>query len=264
MTRFGRNIADAFTGWNIALHAGSIASTALLAATPADSKTNDFFQRHDPLGTAFGDTAFIVGLFWHLGIGLGIYVSGLTRADEETIGAGAAAIQAVGTTVLITTAQKFFSGRRAPIRTRCGLLCEGSFPRTTDSLDFRFDFWTSGFREGRFYWPSGHTATAFAFVSALAAYFPKRAWIRWAGYTVAALIGLGMISGASHWLSDVVAGAMIGHAIGWSTGRGFRAEFDYRFGEKPVRTEAPTGSVRWRIAPVALGEGAGIAVQFTH
>jgi hypothetical protein len=58
--------------------------------------------------------------------------------------------------------------------------------------------------------------------AALTAYYPDELWIPFLGYPVAALIGFGMMVRDSHWASDLVAGALLGHAIGYSVGAGFR------------------------------------------
>jgi membrane-associated phospholipid phosphatase len=60
--------------------------------------------------------------------------------------------------------------------------------------------------------PSGHTTTSFALAAVLAARFPRQAWIF---YGVAALVGVGRVVGGSHYPSDVLAGVVLGLAVGW-------------------------------------------------
>jgi membrane-associated phospholipid phosphatase len=60
--------------------------------------------------------------------------------------------------------------------------------------------------------PSGHTTTSFALAAVLASRFPRQAWIF---YTLAGLVGLGRVMGGSHYPSDVLAGALLGLAVGW-------------------------------------------------
>jgi hypothetical protein len=38
-------------------------------------------------------------------------------------------------------------------------------------------------------------------------------------------MGYAMIDGNIHWASDVVAGVLIGHAIGWTVGSDFRTRY---------------------------------------
>jgi membrane-associated phospholipid phosphatase len=62
--------------------------------------------------------------------------------------------------------------------------------------------------------PSGHTAVAFCFASILSEYYPKH---RTLFYLLAILVGVGRLKIPSHFLSDVVAGAVIGLFIGKAT-----------------------------------------------
>jgi membrane-associated phospholipid phosphatase len=71
--------------------------------------------------------------------------------------------------------------------------------------------------------PSGHTANAFSAVAALfsiwRAHSPGSVAPYWAlaiGGTLAAGVGVGRVLGGDHFPSDVLAGALIGSAIGWA------------------------------------------------
>ena len=68
-----------------------------------------------------------------------------------------------------------------------------------------------GFRRGAAgsSFPSNHTAIAFALVTPFAQQYDMP-WL----YGAAALTGLGRLPGRQHWLSDVVAGGLVGYAIG--------------------------------------------------
>jgi membrane-associated phospholipid phosphatase len=61
--------------------------------------------------------------------------------------------------------------------------------------------------------PSGHTTTSFALAAVLAARFPRQAWIF---YSLASLVGLGRLVSGSHYPSDVLAGVILGLAVGWA------------------------------------------------
>ena len=60
--------------------------------------------------------------------------------------------------------------------------------------------------------PSGHSVTAFALAYVLSLTYPKGSPIF---YTLAALVALSRVYLASHFLSDVVAGAALGLFAGW-------------------------------------------------
>ena len=59
--------------------------------------------------------------------------------------------------------------------------------------------------------PSGHTSNAFTLASVASAHYGKSVGIP--AYGLASLIGLSRIRGNAHWLSDVVAGAALGHLV---------------------------------------------------
>ncbi|MBI3610483.1 MAG: phosphatase PAP2 family protein [Nitrospirae bacterium] len=61
--------------------------------------------------------------------------------------------------------------------------------------------------------PSGHTTQAFAVASVIAAYYDPL-WVQTTAYGVAALVGFARIDHDAHFTSDVVAGALIGSAVG--------------------------------------------------
>jgi membrane-associated phospholipid phosphatase len=58
--------------------------------------------------------------------------------------------------------------------------------------------------------PSGHATSVFAVATVLGAVYPR---LRWPLYTLAAAIALGRVYLARHYLSDIVAGALIGLVI---------------------------------------------------
>jgi membrane-associated phospholipid phosphatase len=61
--------------------------------------------------------------------------------------------------------------------------------------------------------PSGETTQAFAIASVIAAH-SESSWAKAAAWGGASLVGLGRIGLDGHWASDVVAGALIGAAVG--------------------------------------------------
>ena len=59
--------------------------------------------------------------------------------------------------------------------------------------------------------PSGHTATCFALAVILSARFPRYSWLF---YGLSAGVGIGRVLAGSHYLSDVMAAAILGLLVG--------------------------------------------------
>lgn len=83
-------------------------------------------------------------------------------------------------------------------------------PRTTLSP---WEYLGPSFDSDLHSFPSGHTATSFALAAVLASRFPRQAWLF---YLLAALVGVGRVAGGSHYPSDVLAGVLLGVAVGWT------------------------------------------------
>jgi membrane-associated phospholipid phosphatase len=66
---------------------------------------------------------------------------------------------------------------------------------------------------GRQSFPSGHTTQAFAVASVIAEHY-ESPWVDAASYGAASIVGYARILHNAHFLSDVLAGAMIGTAVG--------------------------------------------------
>jgi membrane-associated phospholipid phosphatase len=257
LTGLLENTGASFVGWNALYHAGGVMATVGLAASDVDADIQEAFQRHDPLGgQVVGDIVYVGGYIAPLATGVSLWIAGLADADQELIGAGSAAIQAVAVTSLVVGAEKLLTGRRGPLQPDCAVRCNDPADRTASAGDFALDVWNHDpFATGRTLWPSGHTASAFALVSSLTAYYPDEAWIPAVGYPLAAFIGVGMIEGDHHWPSDVIAGALTGQAIGWTVGSSFRAAVD------GAGDEGRAGGPRLLyVAPVVHGLGAGLRV----
>lgn len=83
------------------------------------------------------------------------------------------------------------------------------------SDQFRFGFmnsnsWWESFSEG---WPSGHTMIALAMAIAIHPFLKSKLW-RYLNIVYPIVVALSVAT-AFHWISDVIAGALIGVVIGW-------------------------------------------------
>lgn len=72
---------------------------------------------------------------------------------------------------------------------------------------------TYDYGKGGASYPSGHTTQAFAIASVIASHYESR-WVKTAAYGLAGLVGWARIETDVHYVSDVVAGALIGTLVG--------------------------------------------------
>jgi len=210
--------------------AASAAATALLALTGLDWTLQRFLQQNEPFGNEVSRFFLVWGNFWHVGAAFLLLAWARLRALRPLFTAAAAAAQALLIQVVVVTGLKFLTGRRGPANPD-RIMDSAYFRKTSDPADFAFDFWSNGFFDGRFFWPSGHTATAFSFAAAFTfalswrdagaplRVFAALLWI------LAAFTALAMVDGDFHWTSDVLAGAAIGTLLGAATGRSFRKRY---------------------------------------
>jgi membrane-associated phospholipid phosphatase len=212
----GADLVEAFTGYNLLFYGGAVAATGVMAFGGVDHAIRVGVQR-DLAAPAYGDTAFYAGYIVPAIAAPAVYIVGLAAHDAKTAGAGSAALQALGVTLVATGVLKVATGRAYPLN--------GGDPNASDRLDHpEYAHLFHPFQ--RFWplaaWPSGHTSATISIAAALTAYYPEQSWIPLVGYPVAIAIGFGMMVGDRHWASDVVGGALLGHAIGYSIGRTFR------------------------------------------
>ena len=175
-----------------------------------------------------------------------LYRHGRNHNDAETLGAAYASGQAFLIAFAWQTTLKAFTGRKEPI----GDPEEGVSER---SRGFRFGFLRGGVFHG---WPSGHAMTITAMMTSLTTYYPESRALRWGTVATTAYTVIGVtavLGGRMHWLSDGVAGAMMGIAIGRAVGSYFRARVD---GEAPA-----TAPPRVTIAPLLAPGRTGLALS---
>lgn len=169
--------------------AGAVVLTATLLAdqglrTGLLERRSGSTRKIARIGNLFGDLRHVVPV---LGAGfLAGEVVGSRGLSRAALRAGEAAAIAGG----LAGALKFAVGRQRP---------DGG----GDSDEFRpFGGWHS--------FPSGHTAVAFAVATALAAETPDP-WTDAVLYGLAGVTGFARMHDDRHWLSDVFAGAVVGH-----------------------------------------------------
>lgn len=232
------NLVDAFSGTELLYYAGAIAGTSVLALSGADHEIHLRFHRHIENAT-WNEPANIAGYVLPVLTAPTIWMAGLASGNRTLTGAGSAAIQAFVVTIATTGALKFAVGRPFP-------LLDGEQDHPEHARTFR------PFQNGSGAWPSGHTSGTIAIAAALTAYAPEQRWIPLVGYPLALGIGLGMADRGSHWTSDLLGGALIGHAIGYSIGQNFR---------RRVRSE-PAVARSFAVVPLSGGTGVALRVRW--
>lgn len=246
----GANLAEAFTGTNLLFYGGAVAATGVMAFGGADQALRVGVQQN-LVAPAYADASLYAGYLLPVLVAPGVYLAGLAVHDRKTAGAGSAAVQALVVAILATAVLKVGVGRVYPVN--------GGDPRAPDRLqhpeyahEFR-PFQALNLPTGPA-WPSGHTVGTTAVAAALAGFYPDEPWVPFVGYPVALAVGFGLVVGDRHWASDVLAGALIGHAIGYGTGRAFR---------RRLSAPSATGRSGPEVVPL-LGAGVtGLAVQDT-
>jgi hypothetical protein len=62
--------------------------------------------------------------------------------------------------------------------------------------------------------PSGHSATSFAFAAVVAHRYPKNKWVKWGAYALATGVSLSRYPAKKHYPSDILVGAALGYVTG--------------------------------------------------
>jgi hypothetical protein len=62
--------------------------------------------------------------------------------------------------------------------------------------------------------PSGHSATSFAFAAVVAHRYPKNKWVKWGAYALATGVSLSRYPAKKHYPSDILIGATLGYVSG--------------------------------------------------
>jgi membrane-associated phospholipid phosphatase len=145
----------------------------------ADQIARDF----EPLGST--GAVGVIGVF---------YLAGLVTGDERArLVAEDGAAASIISGVILVPAIKYVAGRRRPSATTA-----------TDA----FKPFSNG---GSF--PSGHAAEAFTVAAVVSGHYDS-GWVTGISYGAATLVGFARIHHRAHFASDVVAAALLGHAVG--------------------------------------------------
>ncbi len=201
------NTLAIYRGTRLLWHVAAAAITALLVLTGIDW----WFYTETRIGilVPIVFAAGIGGFFAPVVVPLALYLYGDFAQSARAKYAGLAGAQAVILAWCISSFYKALTGRIEP-EFLTTLLTEDR------SRTFNFGFLEYGIYWG---WPSSHTAVAFALAVAVALCMRGKT-ARIFGATYALFVGLGAAVGF-HWLSDVVAGAIVGSLVGYVVGTHF-------------------------------------------
>lgn len=178
---------EADTWKKAALAAGAIAASVALDETVRDAARagttgtgDDISEVAGPFGGRYSDRVMA-----------GFLVVGLAaKNDRAKAVAFDAFVSSLVASKIVTPALKQLTGRDRP-----------------NESDGPFEF------DGGSAFPSNHSTQAFA-VASVVAYHYQSPWVDAAAYALATLVGASRIYDDAHWLSDVVAGAVIGSTTG--------------------------------------------------
>jgi membrane-associated phospholipid phosphatase len=214
---FGNNILDSFKGDNLYLHLAGIASTFLLVSSNTDYKVEEFFNEHEGYGNA-ARPVIRIAMYFPFVISGSLYAYGKLNKDNEAVGASFAVLQSSLIALAYNSLLKAITGRPHPD-------WRNNNDMKSLSKTFRFGFMRGGVFWG---WPSGHTSSTMAVVSALTNFYPDKTWLKIAGYSYVAYMIFAVSSlnrGGMHWFSDAIAAAFMSYAIGSTVGKYFRSQF---------------------------------------
>lgn len=164
-----------------------VAGAAILAGAALDKPADRFVQKHQEnvAMRSFGNFGKAMPLVLVAGAG-----AALAFGDERASNIGLISLEAVAASIGVTQVGKYAVGRARP----------GAGQGPWSQVDGN---------RGNASFPSGHSAVAFAAVTPFAMEYDAP-WL----YGVAALSAAGRVAARQHFVSDTVAGGLVGYAVG--------------------------------------------------
>ena len=143
----------------------------------------------------------------------GLFGSSLLTKNTKFQEAAFTSLEALLLTNITINAAKFAFGRSRPYE-------------EYGSADFHY------FKPGKTSFPSGHTATAFAFITPWILYYPNA--LTYSLFALPVSTGIARISRNKHWLSDVAVGAAVGLSFAVSLTKNHQKDENFDFQIFPV------------------------------
>ncbi len=211
---FSKALVRIYSGKNLLWQLVMLAATAALVLSGADWAY--FVATRGTWLATIGFLAASVGFFIPVILPLAMLYGSVVKHSQKTRQSAYALIYAAILGLGISSFYKVFTGRTGLPHALGGGF--GNFSTVVDTSHmFRFGFYRGGAFQG---WPSSHTAVAFAMSFALVTMYPKNRLVQVLAIAYALFIGIG-VSVSIHWLSDFIAGAILGTIIGVSVGKTF-------------------------------------------
>jgi membrane-associated phospholipid phosphatase len=172
--------------------------TGTASLTFVDQSVKDYFQSHRNKSEDYISRNILehFGAEHSILLISGMFTYGMLANEKRSVSTALLALESFALATLLVRVPKNLIGRRRP----------DAWPPSTPSD------WDGPFQGTSF--PSGHTTASFAVASVIAAQYRDIKWIPIAAYSVASLAGISRIYDNKHWLSDVVAGAVVGTLVG--------------------------------------------------
>jgi len=180
------------------LEAGAYGAGLVLASSVLDRRASRFAQDHAESRWLKGEIRLGNAIPW-LGLA-GSALAALDGSDPRRSRTGYAGVEAGGAALLAVTGLKYAVGRARP-------------EQNVGNHDFKSFSGAGGYDS----FPSGHTIVAWAVATPFALEYDAP-WL----YGVAGLTNLARIGSRQHWVSDTVAGSLLGYGIGrmfWESSR---------------------------------------------
>jgi membrane-associated phospholipid phosphatase len=213
--RLTRNVLVIFSGRNLLWHALAIVLTVGIVMSGLDwsyylATRGNAFQSLVRPAILLGTIIPVLGT-------LVILLVGEAGKNRRLITKSWALGQAALLGYLISCGYKAFTGRLPPPFRGFRMSAANDGSLMDSSHGFQFGFLKGGVFWG---WPSSHTTVAFAMAACLIALYPKNRLLVFLAALYALYIGFS-VSVSIHWLSEFVAGAIIGSVTGTVVGRSF-------------------------------------------
>ena len=186
----------------------TLAGGAVLASALLDKPVDKYVSKHAESRLARGWGNFGKNMPLALVATSGVAVA---MGDDRMQNMGIISMQAVVASLGVSAVGKYVVGRARPEENRGPWERVGEGQSRTNSS-----------------FPSGHSAIAFAAVTPFAQEYDAP-WL----YGVAALSSAGRVAGRKHWVSDVVAGGIVGYATGTLLWKGQRDNTKSQFSVAP-------------------------------